>query len=103
MPPDSRLRDGRDREAILCSLAILDALVSLANRGVNVLLLGRIDVIGGTGVSVRDAIDTVVGDSGSRLRTDRGAPCPTGVFTKRLSATADVGRSSKDSNSVPSP
>ena len=96
----SRFLVGKDSEAILCSRAILEALVSLANRGLKELgREGALDVIIGTGVSVRRA----VGDCASRLRTDFGGPCPTGVLINWLSRVADVGRSSNESSSFPSP
>ena len=96
----SRFRVGRDSEAILCSRAIREALVSLANRGLKELgREGALDVMIGTGVSVRRAI----GDCASRFRIDLGGPWPTGVLMNWLSRVADVGRSSNDSSSFPSP
>lgn len=87
-------------EAMRCSLALRDALVSRANLGIEV-----------EGFEVDGGVESWPGDSTggvlrlwlSFARTDRGAPRPIGVLVYLLSVETDVGRSSKDSNSVPSP
>ena len=90
-------------EAIRCSRAFREALVSRANRGVEWVAL---DVEGGLEDGGGDSWDSSGGIVRlwlSLVRMDRGAPRPVGFLTNLLSVEADVGRSSNDSNSVPSP
>lgn len=89
-------------EAIRCSLAFLDALVSRANLGVKSLDFEAIPSTGCWGVRVC-VLDGMVWLRFSRLRRERGAPRPEGSLTNRLSAEVDVGKSSNDASSVPSP
>lgn len=86
-------------EAIRCSRALRDALVSRANLGVGFSGLeteGGVDWVG-------DSIGGVIRLWLSRERTDRGAPRPAGFLVNLLSVDAEVGKSSNDSSSVPSP
>lgn len=74
--------------------------MSRANRGVDA-----------RGLEIEGGVEDKVGDSPggvmwlwlSLARTDRGAPRPAGFLVNLLSVETDVGKSSKDSNSVPSP
>ena len=93
----SRVREFR--EAIRCSRALREAFVSRAKLGV---VFSGLETDGGV-VRVGDSIGGVIRLWLSRERTDRGAPRPAGVFANLLSVEAEVGRSSNDSNSVPSP
>ena len=88
-------------EAMRCSLAFLEAFVSLANRGVDTGVFDAATGVGGwVGVSTRGSI---VWPWFSLLRSDLGAPRPVGYLTNLLSAEEEVGKSSNDSSSVPSP
>lgn len=86
-------------EAIRCSRALREALVSRANLGV---VFSGLETDGGVD-RVGDSIGGVIRLWLSRERTDRGAPRPAGFFVNLLSVEAEVGRSSNDSSSVPSP
>jgi hypothetical protein len=91
-------------EAMRCSLALRDAFVSRANLGIEV---GGFEVDGGVESwpwpGRGDSAGGVLRLWLSLARTDRGAPRPMGFLVYLLSVETDVGRSSKDSNSVPSP
>lgn len=93
-------------EAMRCSLALRDAFVSRANLGIEV---GGFEVDGGVvswpwpWLGRGDSAGGVLRLWLSLARTDRGAPRPMGFLVYLLSVETDVGRSSKDSSSVPSP
>lgn len=97
----SRSFEIADIEAMRCSLAFLDALVSRANRGrddccrdgafLGCACCGTSDFWGADWLML------------NLFLKDRGAPRPLGCLTNLFSVVADVGKSSKEANSVPSP
>ncbi len=93
-------------DPIRCSRAILDALVSRANRGVKSCfggLSGVAGVEGGNSIFADAVLWRLESPSLLRICTDLGAPRAIGCLTNFDSVVADVGKSSKTSSSLPSP
>lgn len=96
----SRFLELMFKEAMRCSLAILEAFVSRANLGMESLDLEETCCTdGGTGSFLAGIVWLRV----SLFRRVLGAPRPEGLLINLLSADDEVGRSSNDANSLPSP